>query len=62
MGIRGGLIANLKPTEMTIGAVITRADGRVEHLGTIAYYHRNPVRRWLWQLMHGKRTEKRTTP
>ena len=27
-------------------AVIIRADGTRENLGTIAYYHRNPLRRW----------------
>lgn len=44
-GIRGGLIANAKPTEITIEAVVTRADGRVERIGAVAYYHRNPLRR-----------------
>ncbi len=29
-----------------IEAVITRADGTVEHLGVIAEWHRNPLRRW----------------
>jgi len=27
----------------TVRAVVTRADGRVEDLGVIAFYHRNPV-------------------
>lgn len=36
-------------------AVITRADGTVENLGTIAYYHRNPIRRLLWRLSKGGR-------
>ena len=31
----------------TLEAVITRADGRVENLGTIAYWHKNPLKR-LW--------------
>ena len=46
--ITGSLIANAKPKEISISAVVTRADGRVERLGTVAYYHRNPLRRWLW--------------
>jgi hypothetical protein len=45
VAIRGGMIANAKPKEVAIEAVITRADGRVERLGRIAYYHRNPLRR-----------------
>jgi hypothetical protein len=40
-------IINAKPRRATLEAVITRADGSVENLGTIAYYHRNALRRWL---------------
>lgn len=32
-----------EPKESSIRAIITRADGTVEDLGLIAYYHRNPV-------------------
>ena len=39
-----------EPREATIEATIIRADGRVEHLGTIAYWHRNPLRRWWFKL------------
>lgn len=28
-------------------AVIHRADGTIEDLGMIAYYHCNPIRRWV---------------
>lgn len=35
--------AYAKPKDSSIRAVITRADGTVEDLGLIAYYHRNPV-------------------
>jgi len=41
----------------SLEATITRADGTVEHLGVIAYWHRNPLRRWAWrlgQLLKGK--------
>lgn len=36
----------------SLSAVITRADGRVENLGIIAYHHQNPlinyvVNRWI---------------
>jgi hypothetical protein len=34
-----------KPTEVTVTAIITRADGTVEDRGEIAYYHRNPWKR-----------------
>lgn len=43
---------NGQAREATISAVITRADGRVENLGQIAYWHKNPLRRWLWRVQH----------
>ncbi len=45
---------NLRPRERTLSAVITRADGTVEDLGAIAYWHRNHVRVWAWYLLHPK--------
>lgn len=33
-----------------IDAVVIRADGSRENLGTIAYYHKNPMRRLAWRL------------
>lgn len=30
-------------------AVITRADGTVVDLGTIAYYSKNPLKMWWWK-------------
>ena len=36
--------------EAELSAVIIRADGTVEDLGRVAYYHRNPLRRILWRL------------
>lgn len=38
---------NSKAKEITLSATITRANGRVEHIGVIAYYHRNPFRRFV---------------
>jgi hypothetical protein len=36
--------------QASIDAVVIRADGTRVDLGTIAYYHRNPLRRWAWSL------------
>jgi hypothetical protein len=37
-------------SEVRIEAVVTRADGRVENLGTIVYWHRSRWRRVLWRV------------
>lgn len=37
------------PTAVTIEGTVRRVDGTVEELGTIAYWHRNPVKRILGQ-------------
>ncbi len=50
MGIRGGFLTNTKAKESRVTAVITRADGSIERLGEIAYWHRNPLRRWAWHI------------
>lgn len=39
--------ASSKPVSIEVEAVKITADGRRIPLGTIAYYHRNPLRR-LW--------------
>ena len=41
-------IANAKMVSMD--AKIIRANGRVEELGTIAYWHRNPLKRMAWHV------------
>lgn len=33
--------------EVTLHVVVTHADGTVEDHGEVAYYHKNPLRRWL---------------
>ena len=33
-------------TSAEVQAVIIRADGSREDLGTISYWHRNPLKRW----------------
>jgi hypothetical protein len=29
-----------------VSAVVTRADGTVEDLGIVSYWHKNPIKRW----------------
>lgn len=36
-----------KAKSASISAVVTRANGRVERLGMIAFYHRNPILNWV---------------
>lgn len=47
---KGSMVAQAGVRSQSIEAVITRADGTVENLGTIAYYHRNPLRRLAWRV------------
>lgn len=42
------MIARGNVKEATISAVITRADGTIEDLGVVSYWHRNPLRRLVW--------------
>ena len=41
-------ITNAK--EIQLVATITRADGTVEELGVIDYWHKNPLKRILWRI------------
>lgn len=50
MSISGGLLTHGQAKESRLTAVITRADGSVENLGTIAYYNKNPLLRLLWRV------------
>jgi hypothetical protein len=36
--------------EAVIEAVIIRADGTVEPLGVVSYWHKNPLKRWAWKV------------
>jgi hypothetical protein len=61
MAMGGGILTRAKAREASIEATITRADGRVEHLGVVSYWHRNPFKRWWWHarrwlqgVQHGK--------
>ena len=38
--------------EASISAVVIRADGRKEDLGTVSYWHKNLFRRLWWRLTH----------
>lgn len=44
--------------EATLRAVITRADGTVEDLGVITYWHKNPLKRWAWAIRQRLRGKK----
>jgi len=44
------ITSDAKVKQMEISAVITRADGTVENLGTIQYWHKNPLKRLLWRI------------
>lgn len=46
----GNVIAPAKAREALIEARVIRADGSVEHLGVVSYWHRNPLRRALWRV------------
>jgi hypothetical protein len=39
-----------KVKEMVLSAQIIRADGTVEDLGTIQYWHSNPIKRIIWRI------------
>lgn len=39
-----------KVKEMSLSAVIVRADGTVENLGTIQYWHKNIFKRFIWRI------------
>jgi hypothetical protein len=44
------ILGEQKFKEVTIEATIIRADGSKVPLGVIAYYHKNPVKRWVHAL------------
>jgi predicted transcriptional regulator len=43
-------IAKSNAKEIELIAVVTRADGTVEQLGVIDYWHKNPIKRFIWKL------------
>lgn len=34
----------------TIEMIVTRADGTVENLGVVSYWHRSPLKRLAWRV------------
>jgi hypothetical protein len=50
-----GVAATAGVKSVAFEARIIRADGTIEELGTIAYWHKNPVRRFLWRFSKGGR-------
>jgi hypothetical protein len=42
------LRAGNTPKEITVSAIITRANGKVENLGTVSYWHRSIFKRALY--------------
>lgn len=40
--------------EATVSIVVTRANGTVENLGVVSYWHRNPLKRLWWKIKHPK--------
>lgn len=48
----GELVAPSEAKSVELEAVVIRADGSREDLGTVAYWHKNPARRLWWRLTH----------
>jgi hypothetical protein len=44
------ITSTAKVKQMEISAIVTRADGTIENLGTIQYWHKNPLKRLLWRI------------
>jgi hypothetical protein len=43
-------LINNQAKSIEVTAIITRADGTVEQLGTINYWHKNPIKRIIWRI------------
>jgi hypothetical protein len=44
------LVSQSNAKEIQLVATITRADGTVEQLGVIDYWHKNPIKQFIWKL------------
>jgi len=44
------ITSDAKVKQMELSAIITRADGTIEDLGTIQYWHKNPLKRIIWRI------------
>jgi hypothetical protein len=45
-------IAESNAKEIQLVVTITRANGTVEELGVINYWHKNPIKRIMWKIKH----------
>lgn len=45
-------MAQSNAKEIQLVATITRANGTVEELGVIDYWHKNPIKRFIWKIKH----------
>lgn len=43
-------IAHGNAKEIELIATIIRADGTIEQLGVIDYFHKNPIKRFIWRI------------
>ena len=43
-------VANVNAKEIELIATIIRADGTKQELGVIDYWHKNPIKRFVWKL------------
>lgn len=43
-------VATSNAKELQLEAVIIRADGTIERLGVIDYWHKNPIKRLIWRI------------
>lgn len=50
-----GIAASAQAKEASIEATIIRADGTVEHLGVVSYWHRNPLKRLAWRITQARK-------
>ena len=50
MGVHGGMLSQANVRSATVEAVIIKADGTRVSLGTVAAWHKNPIKRWAHSL------------
>lgn len=44
------MIVNGEAKEAIIELTVIRADGRIEKIGTVSYWHKNPFKRWAFKV------------
>lgn len=42
------IVSQSNAKEIQLVATIRRADGTIEQLGVIDYWHKNPIKRFIW--------------